>query len=56
MLKRKEYEEMTFDTFLKISGFALLAICIIGDFWCKKNVYLKYKDQRVGVRTKWWRR
>ena len=46
---------MSFDTFLKIAfvvGFIVLhcLYCYFG-----KNVKLKYKDQRVGVRTKWWR-
>lgn len=47
---------MSFDTFLKIA-FAVLTIgSYCGYQYGKHNVYLKYKDQRVGVRTKWWRR
>ena len=44
------------DTFLVIGGLALLAICHLAMWYFGKNVRLKYKDQRVGVRTKWWRR
>lgn len=47
---------MTLDTFLAIAGSALVLICLFAMFYCDKNVKLKYKDQRVGVRTKWWRR
>ena len=47
---------MDFDTFLKIA-FAVLLIVSTGLYhYGKRNVYLKYKDQRVGVRTKWWRK
>ena len=47
---------MSFDTFLKIA-FVVLAIVSYGLYrYSINNVYLKYKDQRVGVRTKWWRR
>lgn len=24
--------------------------------WCQNNVYIKRKEQKVGVRTKWWRK
>ena len=46
---------MSFDTFLKIA-FVVGFIVSYGIYrYSIKNVYLKYKDQRVGVRTKWWR-
>ena len=47
---------MSVDTFVTIVGLALLVISQIAMWHAGKNVYLKYKDQRVGVRTKWWRR
>ena len=47
---------MTLNTFLAIAGSALLLICHLVMVYCSKNVKLKYKDQRVGVRTKWWRK
>ena len=47
---------MSFDTFLKIA-FAVLLVVSYGIYrfsFYKENV--TYKDQRVGVRTKWWRK
>lgn len=39
---------MSFDTFLKIA-FVVLTIVSYGIYrYTSKNVYLKYKDQRVG--------
>lgn len=47
---------MSFDTFLKIA-FVVGFIVSYGAYrYFSKNVWLTYKDQRVGVRTKWWRR
>lgn len=31
-------------------------VCYIGYLHASDHVRLTYKDQRVGVRTKWWRR
>lgn len=33
-----------------------LLICWIGNYISEKCFRFKYKDQKVGVRTKWWRR
>ena len=47
---------MTLDTFIKIAGVVGLIVSYgTYRFFCK-NTYLTYKDQRVGVRTKWRRR
>jgi hypothetical protein len=47
---------MTLDTLLAILALALMLICHLVMVYFGKNVKLKYKDQRVGVRTKWWRK
>ena len=47
---------MSFDTFLKIA-FAVMTIVSYAIYrltFYKEKV--TYKDQRVGVRTKWWRK
>ena len=47
---------MTLEYFLviKIGSFLVIAQLIM--WWCQRNVYMKYKEQKVGVRTKWWRK
>lgn len=47
---------MTLDTFLKIAFAVGTIVSYCGYRYFCKNVWLTYKDQRVGVRTKWWRR
>ena len=47
---------MTIEDFLVIIGVIWCIICLAGMAWCRKNTYMKYKEQKVGVRTKWWRR
>ena len=47
---------MTLESFLLITISALLVIGQLIMWWCQNNVYLKYKEQKVGVRTKWWRK
>ena len=47
---------MDFDTFLKIAFVVGTIVSSILSYYAKWNTYLKYKDQRVGVRTKWWRK
>lgn len=47
---------MTLDTFIAVSCLVLFVICHLVMVYFGKNVKLKYKDQRVGVRTKWWRK
>ena len=42
-------------TILAICAIVLL-LCGIGNIIAEKCYRCKYKDQRVGVRTKWWRR
>ena len=47
---------MSFDTFLKIA-FVVMGLIAYGMIrYSDKNAKVTYKDQRVGVRTKWWRR
>jgi hypothetical protein len=50
------YIAMTLEEFLVITGVIFLVIAQLVMMWCKKNTYLKYKEQKVGVRTKWWRK
>lgn len=40
---------------LAICGVVLL-VCWIGTWISEKCYRFKYKDQKFGVRTKWWRR
>ena len=47
---------MSLDTFISVACFILLPICYGIYRYCDKNVKMTYKDQKVGVRTKWWRR
>ena len=47
---------MTLDAFIKIAGIAFVVVDIIAYIYFRENVYLTYKEQKVGVRTKWWRR
>lgn len=47
---------MSFDTFLKIAFVVGTIVSYGGYRYFSKNVKLTYKDQRVGVRTKWWRK
>ena len=47
---------MTLDDIVIITSAVLTLVFHIGYQHCCKNVYLKYKDQRVGVRTKWCRK
>ena len=35
---------------------AVLLMCGIGNIIAEKCFRFKYKDQKVGVRTKWWRK
>ena len=39
---------MNFDTAVNVISLILLVICYVGYKWCCNNVYLKYKDQKVG--------
>lgn len=43
---------MTLEGFLTIASFMFTVICYIGYRYCCENVYLKYKEQKVGGRTK----
>ena len=47
---------MTLEYFLAIICFIFVVACYIGSRYCCENIYLKYKGQKVGVRTKWWRK
>lgn len=47
---------MTFEDLVTIAGFILLIVCHIGYRHSFKHVYLKYKEQKVGGRTKRWKR
>ena len=47
---------MNLDTAIGIVFFVLAAVSYGAYRYASENVYLKYKEQRVGVRTKWWRR
>ncbi len=43
----------------EVLGIILLVLAVIFGVivrFADKNVRLKYHDQKVGVRTKWWRR
>lgn len=43
----------------EVLGITLLVLAVIFGVivhFADKNVRLKYHDQKVGVRTKWWRR
>lgn len=44
------------DTTIGIGCLVLAVLCWFGYLWASKNVYLKCKEQKVGVRTRWWRR
>lgn len=39
---------MTIETFLSIVGIIGLAISYLGYRYCRENVYLTYKEQKVG--------
>ena len=43
---------MTLDTFLTIVSFVGLVVCWAGYRYFSENVYLTYKDQRVGGKAK----
>ena len=43
---------MTLDTFITIACFVVAAICYAGYRYFSENVYLKYKEQRVGGKAK----
>ena len=47
---------MTLEYFVVITIGILLVISLLIMWWCQNNVYLKCKEQKVGVRTKWWRK
>lgn len=47
---------MVWEEILGIGLLVLAGIFRVIIYFTDKNVYLKYKDQKVGVRTKWWRR
>lgn len=47
---------MSFDTFVTIVFAVLGIVSWIGYRFGWKYIRYGYKDQRVGVRTKWWRR
>lgn len=47
---------MDFDTFVKIAGIIFAAASIIAYIYFRENVCITYKEQKVGVRTKWWRK
>lgn len=47
---------MSFDTFLKIAFVVGFIVSYGGYRYFSKNVWLTYKDQRVGGRTKWLRK
>lgn len=47
---------MTPEYFLAIICLIFVIIAQLIMWWCQRNVYMKYKEQRVGVRTKWWRK
>ena len=47
---------MTLEYFSAITIFIFLIIAQLIMKWCQNNVYMKYKEQKVGVRTKWWRK
>ena len=39
---------MPIETLLGVVCLVLGIICCVGYRWCTENVYLKYKDQKVG--------
>ena len=43
---------MSLETFLSIVSFVVLVVCYIGYRYCSENVYLRYKEQKVGGCTK----
>ncbi len=47
---------MMIEDLLGITGIIFVVIAQLVMRWCEKNTYMKYKEQKVGVRTKWWRR
>lgn len=59
---------MTIEEFLGIFCAIWCIVCLVCMAWCRKNTYVlgigwaiknsykKYKEQKVGVRTRWWRR
>ena len=47
---------MSFETFLTVVCIVLLVACSVGYRHSFKHVYLKYKDQKVGGRTKQWKK
>ena len=47
---------MSLETFIGIVCMVLAVLFYAGYRYLSENVKLTYKDQRVGVRTKWWRR
>ena len=47
---------MTLEYFLVITIGIFLVIAQLIMWCCQRNVYMKYKEQKVGVRTKWWRK
>lgn len=47
---------MDMETTIGIAILALVPILRVTVWYLDKNVRLKYHDQKVGVRTKWWRR
>lgn len=47
---------MTVEDFLVITISIFLIIAYLVMRWCQNNVYIRYKEQKVGVRTKWWRK
>lgn len=46
---------MSLDDFIILVCAVAGVICFVGYRYCCENVYLKYKEQKVGVRTKRWR-
>ena len=47
---------MDLDTIVTIALLIVGVICCVARRYGEENVYLKYKEQKVGVRTKWWRK
>ena len=48
---------MDLDTTIAVACFVMVVIFSLILLWLEhKPVRMKYHDQKVGVRTKWWRR
>ena len=47
---------MDLETLLAVICLGGAVVCRIVYRYCSENVYLKYKEQKVGVRTKRWRK